>query len=158
MSRISSALVTVFLVTALAAAALGQQPRFSPSDYGSDGATLTVSDSATNREWLFTAEPVDNWADALAYCEANRTADKEDWSLPTILELASLADTSEFDDVSFPHFFDVDNFIRPLLSSTTDTLQINHIFIVNFATRPPGIVETREKSLPGGLAWCVRTR
>ncbi len=157
MTRLSSALVVACLVVAFAQTALGQIPRFSPSELAEDGATLGVFDSSTDRDWLFTAEPVDSWADALDHCESLEFAGKDDWHVPTIQELASLADTSTYNDVRYADFFDTNNFLLPLLSSTTDAQHRNHIFFVNFAMRPPGIVETRDKSL-SGLAWCVRTR
>lgn len=56
--------------------------------------TDVVTDPTTKLVWQVTAlDPAArNWQEALAYCQALSHADKEDWRLPNIKELATLVD------------------------------------------------------------------
>ncbi len=155
MNSIAARLSIVTLAILIPLSAIGQEPRFSPSQLDSDGEPLTILDSATGRDWLYAAGQVDNWAGALDYCENLTIGDETNWSLPTILELASLVNTSQSNGVRFTDFFHATNFVLPLLSSTSDARQGNHVFFLSFLDSP-GTVETRGKE-HSGLAWCVRT-
>jgi|GEM_PF-1541413 len=52
----------------------------------------TVKDIETGLIWQQRSEPAMTWKEALAYCETLTLGGPEDWRLPTIKELASLAD------------------------------------------------------------------
>jgi len=77
-----------------------------PQTYAVGTGTLagTVTDSVTDLMWQQTPSsggasfPTFTWANAAAYCTSISLGGYTDWRLPTLIELASLADY----DVAFP--------------------------------------------------------
>jgi len=65
------------------------------ADVTRDSATSTVSDTTTNLQWQDTIDvntTTLNWNDAIDYCEAMNIGGYDDWRMPNINELLSIAD------------------------------------------------------------------
>jgi len=68
----------------------------------------TITDTGTGLMWQqATAPGTYNWQQALSYCENLELATHTDWRMPTVKELASLTDSSQFNPViNTGYFFD----------------------------------------------------
>jgi hypothetical protein len=71
-----------------------------------DNGDGTVSDTSTGLMWQQATAPVTyTWQDALSYCENLTLAGKSDWRLPTIKELDSIVDLTQYNPAINITFF-----------------------------------------------------
>jgi len=86
----------------------------------SDNGDEAVADVTTQLIWQKTDGGSSNWEGAISYCESLSLADKNDWRLPNIKELTSIADATTGYEMD-PSFFD-GNLTEIYWSSTTETV------------------------------------
>ena len=122
-----------------------------------DNGDSTVSDNATGLMWSQT----DNgemlyWEDALAYAENSTLAGYDDWRLPSIKELQSIADYSAeaipVIDTNFFNLTQVTNIIYDEESGEQIDTQINYPFYWSSTSNP---IEGDDEDVDGGniYAW-----
>ena len=91
-----------------------------------------VFDSRSGLLWQRSTTGSKKWQEALQHCEALTYAERDDWRLPNVLELASLLDTTRW----VPPFIDAEAFpftpAAPFHTSTTVAETTNHAWKVHF--------------------------
>ncbi len=106
-----------------------------------DNADGTVTDASTGLMWQQDSSPKIMWEDALSYCENLTLAGYDDWRMPDINELLSVADYS-LDSPSIDTDFFPMTFVY-YWSSTTTAYSPGEAFQVCFVLR--GRLETKSK-------------
>jgi len=98
-----------------------------------------VTDTSTNLQWQDDADAKNvtkTWQEAIDYCETLTLAEKSDWRLPNINELASLIDDSQnYPDAENPHFLNIAS--AWYISSTTEAGDDSsgYVWFVDFQSR-----------------------
>jgi hypothetical protein len=121
-----------------------------------NAATDFVTDSMTGLVWQSSAlvDSFVSWQDALAYCEGLTHADKDDWRLPSIKELATLVDESA---VQAPVLYaDLGGAASPYWSSTPAPTFGSERFAFALDTTFGSSPSIKMSEL-GAAARCVRT-
>ncbi len=116
-----------------------------------DPAQKTVTDTTTGLEWQSACAYNRSWFDALAHCEMSEYGGKDDWRLPDIQELLSLADFERHNPASsFPNSVSLS-----FWSSTSATVPAGtgNAMRVDFDS---GAMGPFEKLAPDGNVRCVR--
>ncbi len=96
-----------------------------------DNGNGTVTDSSTGLMWQQETGAYMNWQNALDYCENLSFAGYSDWRLPTIEELRTLVDKSNYNPSIDINYFE-DTFSSYYLSSSNDPFYIDHAWGVYF--------------------------
>jgi len=97
---------------------------------------------------------IKTWAEAVDFCYTKFAADRKGWRLPTIWELSSLVDGSNFLPAGHP--FQLSPVQEFYWSATTSVADASQVYVWNPSLRP-GNVKTIDKEDPfGRLVWCVR--
>jgi hypothetical protein len=107
-----------------------------------DNGNGTVTDEATSLIWQqITPEKIMNWNRATAYCKNLKLGGYKGWRLPTITELRSLVDFSQYnptiDSDCFP-----DTVLAFHWSSTTEESHIKYAWGVAFSYGQSYIINT----------------
>ncbi len=120
---------------------------FEEIDAKGDGTEIVIKDSTTNLYWQKT--PVHkNWRQAFTYCENLVYGGYDDWRLPNINELYSIADYTLYDPAVSP-FFEIDGWDQ---SSTTMSSWNEIYYAINFVS---GLAYNTQKS--DNSVHCVRS-
>ncbi len=102
------------------------------SDF-TDNGDGTITDNKTGLMWMKeTAENQMTWKKALSYCAKLEYAGYDDWRLPNIKELRSIADYSTYNPAIDTNFFP-DTKLSYYWSSTTSSLNTGHAWRVHFS-------------------------
>lgn len=111
-----------------------------------------VTDVTIGLQWQDDTNISKNWEDAINYCEALTLGGKSDWRLPNINELTSLVDDTRRDP-SISNVFKniISNYY---LSSTTDVIYNDNVWIINFGDGDQGYFNKADRSY---YVRCVRT-
>ncbi len=96
-----------------------------------DNGDNTVTDLSTGLMWQRQSGEPMNWEDALAYCENLNLAGHSDWRLPSIKELRSIIDYSQYNPTINTMYFP-DTVSSNYWSSTTYTTHKNSAWFVEF--------------------------
>ena len=96
-----------------------------------DNSNGTVTDTSTGLTWQKASSSGNTWEQALAYCESLNLGGHTDWRLPTIKELRSLVDYSQYGPAINTMYFP-DTVSSFYWSSTTYALDTSDAWIVNF--------------------------
>jgi len=92
----------------------------------------TVTDTDTGLMWQQdTATNTMDWRSALSYCEALDLGGYNDWRLPNIKELSSIADLNRYDPAIETDYFP-DTVLANYWSSTTYASRTNRTWLLNF--------------------------
>jgi len=95
-----------------------------------DNEDFTVTDTSTGLMWQQVTDPNRHtWLEALAYCEGASLSGYDDWRLPTVKELVSLVDRSNYGHLDTEFFPDPESVYW---SSTTYFPHTSRAWIVNF--------------------------
>lgn len=124
-----------------------------------DRETGVVWEQAPDSESAFDRQ---TWYGARAFCNQRLVGNRKGWRLPTVQELASLVDPTQFPALPAGHPFTIAVQPEPFnyWSSTTQIEEPSRAWFVNFGNVTPGFVFTFDK-VPGDPAnnffvWCVR--
>ena len=114
-----------------------------------------VLDKETGRVWEQSPDTsARNWFDALTHCYQRQVGGRKGWRLPTIEELASLADPNNpggDPDLPLGHPFNVQSsFYR---SATTNAGDTGTAWGVEFSDGTVGVLGGKTNNF---LVWCVR--
>ena len=113
-----------------------------------------VKDSQTALQWQDDSEAKTvgkNWSDAIDHCENLSLGGHDDWRLPNINELRSIVNDRGYDPAIYEKFFLNIN-TAYYWSSTSDTLNNDHAWIIGFSNGRSGSI-TKDS---GYYVRCVR--
>jgi hypothetical protein len=91
----------------------------------------TVTDAKTGLMWRRTTDELMPWYNALSHCEALATGGYDDWRLPTVKELTSIAPLDKHGPAIDTEYFP-DTFSSNYWSSTTSVQRTNQAWGVDF--------------------------
>ncbi len=98
-----------------------------------DNHDTTVSDLSSELMWQRSLAPISySWQNALEYCENLEQANYDDWRLPNIVELLSIADYSQPLKIIDISAFNGDEYLNDCWSSTTYAESPNKAWSVEF--------------------------
>lgn len=121
------------------------------SDFGG----AAVLDKETGRVWEQSPELAGFlWVDALAHCYNLQVGGRRGWRLPTIEELASLADTSQSQLSGLPAGNPFNLQSGSNWSATTDANDNSNAWVQTFDRLPFASIGVKAANNLG--AWCVR--